>query len=165
MPGVFLGVIGLLRMQDVRLGKLWHEILGIVIETCRCLSPSTHTLLLPPCYPPRHSVLALCPPWPSVPPSLPPSLPPPLLPSIHPSLPSALPPSAFHATPSFVGPPPPRVRPYYFMCLVVFGFLVAESWMQEATWEMTADTVVDPDQFLATVGPEDVKFAKVTPRT
>ncbi|CAM9321604.1 unnamed protein product, partial [Scytosiphon promiscuus] len=42
---------------------------------------------------------------------------------------------------------------------IIFG-----RWVQEAEWELTSPAVVDTDQWVGEVGPEDMSFAKVTPR-
>ncbi|CAM9605170.1 unnamed protein product, partial [Hapterophycus canaliculatus] len=42
---------------------------------------------------------------------------------------------------------------------IIFG-----RWVQEAEWELTSPAVVNTDEFVGEVGPEDMSFAKVTPR-
>ncbi|CAN0173723.1 unnamed protein product [Ascophyllum nodosum] len=37
-------------------------------------------------------------------------------------------------------------------------------WVQEMDWEMAETPIIDPDQFLGTVGPKGMSFAKITPR-
>ncbi|CAN0296296.1 unnamed protein product [Ascophyllum nodosum] len=37
-------------------------------------------------------------------------------------------------------------------------------WVQEMDWEMNEPPIIDPDQFLGTVGPTGMSFAKITPR-
>ncbi|CAM9321677.1 unnamed protein product [Scytosiphon promiscuus] len=42
---------------------------------------------------------------------------------------------------------------------IIFG-----RWVQEAEWELTTPAIVDTDQWVGEVGPEDMSFAKVMPR-
>ncbi|CAN0371091.1 unnamed protein product [Ascophyllum nodosum] len=37
-------------------------------------------------------------------------------------------------------------------------------WVQEMDWEMNAPPIIDPDQFLGSVGPTGMSFSKITPR-
>eukprot|EP00752_Nemacystus_decipiens_P012023 g10658.t1 len=42
--------------------------------------------------------------------------------------------------------------------------IIYGKWVQEAEWELTKPPVIDVDVFAGEVGPEDMSFAKVTPR-
>lgn len=41
---------------------------------------------------------------------------------------------------------------------------MANSWVQEYTWESNEQTILDPDAYLGYAGPTGMRFKSITPR-